>query len=159
MASRPEKQRPLPARTRMHFMARHASSGIRFTRPSSAATPNLGLTSYSKEPQKVTPWKNYLAETKPPNGFFARPPVTPWRGRSEPFFCIIRRARSPETPRPILPSLAPSDSCPFRRVFPPDGTGHPHSALIQDSLALHRKAVRRMLAAGRQTQKREIKRT
>ncbi len=30
-----------------------------------------------EEPQKVTPWKNDLAETKPLIGFFARPPVTP----------------------------------------------------------------------------------
>ena len=30
-----------------------------------------------EEAQKVTPWKNHLVETKPPTGFFARPPVSP----------------------------------------------------------------------------------
>jgi hypothetical protein len=32
---------------------------------------------HAKVPQKVTPWKNHLAETKPPIGIFARPPVSP----------------------------------------------------------------------------------
>ncbi len=104
-------------------MPRLGSSGIRFTRPRSAAAPNSGLVANAKEAQKMTPWKNYLAETKPPTGFFARQAVTPCRGQSEPSFCVTRRARangpakacharSPEKPQMIQHSLAPSDSFP-----------------------------------------------
>ena len=41
------------------------------------ATHISGSFAHPKQAQKVTPWKNYLAETKPPAGFCARPPVTP----------------------------------------------------------------------------------
>ncbi len=58
-------------------MPSHACRGIRFPRPRSDATPNSGLAAHSKEAQKMTPCKNYLAETKPPTGFFARHGVTP----------------------------------------------------------------------------------
>jgi hypothetical protein len=33
-------------------------------------------------PQKVTPWKNDLVETKPHIGIIARPPVTPCNGEN-----------------------------------------------------------------------------
>ncbi len=91
-------------------MPSHASSGIRFTRPRSRATLNSGSVVHVEEAQKVTPWKNYLVETKPPIGFFARPPVTPCRGQSEPSFCFTPRARSAGLSRP-------------------DATGHFHFAL------------------------------
>ena len=130
MASRPGKPRPFTARRRKHRMPRFTSSEIRFTRPEISAAPNSGLVSYSKVPKKVTPWKNHLAETKPLIGIYARQPVSPCRAQSEPSFCLAprapasgaansRRAQSPETPQRILPALAPSDSSPFPRAFPP----------------------------------------
>jgi hypothetical protein len=84
----------------------------------------------AKEPQKVTPWKNYLAESKSLIGNIARHSVTPCGSRSEPSFCFICRAltnvsamacraRSPQPRRLILRSLSSPDSCPFRRAFPP----------------------------------------
>jgi hypothetical protein len=88
------KKRPLPARRRKRRMPILAWRGNRPARRRREAIPNSGLVAQPKEAQKVTPWKNHLAETKPPNGFFARPPVTPWRGRSEPSFCFTRRARA-----------------------------------------------------------------
>ncbi len=84
----------LSAGGREHHMPSHAASEIRLTRTRIAAAPISDLVSYSKEAQKVTPWKNYLAETKPLIGIFARPPVTPWRSQSEPSFCFTRRARA-----------------------------------------------------------------
>ena len=143
MSSRAEKQRPLPARRRKHHMPRLASSGIRFARPNSAVTLNSAAAAHSKEAQKVTPWKNHLTETKPLIGIYARPPVSPCRSQSEPSFCLTRRARasctvkacharSPETPQRIPHSQAPSDSCPFRRAFPPTEPG---------ILTLHKPAI------------------
>jgi hypothetical protein len=49
----------------------------------------------AKVPQKVTPWKNDLAETKPHIGIIARHGVTPWRSQSEPYFCLTHRAFPP----------------------------------------------------------------
>ncbi len=63
---------------------------------------------HSKEAQKMTPWKNYPVETKPPIGFFARPPVTPCQATLEPFarhMFAITRTRSLSTP-PLLPHSA-----------------------------------------------------
>ncbi len=114
-----------------------ASSGIRSTRPRSAATPNSGVVARSKEAQKVTPWKNYLVETKPPIGFFARPPVSPCRSQSETLFLL----HLPHQPRrPSLENLSrmasrstSNRSChrwlrPIRAhsagLSRPDGTGH-----------------------------------
>ena len=54
---------------------------------------------HSKVPQKVTPWKNHVVETKPLIGNYARQPVTPCRSQFEPSFCFTRRAQFPETPR------------------------------------------------------------
>ena len=49
------------------------------------AAPDVSRTEvHVEEAQKVTPWKNYLAETKPPTGFFARQPVTPCHGENFP---------------------------------------------------------------------------
>ena len=58
-------------------MSSLASRETRFARPRREATPNSGPVAHSKEAQKVTPCKNYPAETKPPAGFFARPRVSP----------------------------------------------------------------------------------
>ena len=51
-----------------------------FARPSRVATPNSRAGAHAKEAQKVTPWKNYLAETTRLIGFFARPRVSPCHG-------------------------------------------------------------------------------
>jgi hypothetical protein len=93
-----------------------ASRGIRFACPSSAATPNSAAVAHPKDAQKVTPWKNDLAETKPHIGIIARHGVSPWRGQSGPCFCLTRRAR------PSGPSKARSA-----------GTGHSHLALTEGS--------------------------
>ncbi len=77
MPSRAEKQWPLPARRRKHHVPRLAWRGNRLARRRSVVTPNSGPVAHSKEAQKMTPCKNYLAETKPAAGFFARPRVTP----------------------------------------------------------------------------------
>ena len=61
-------------------MPRFASSAIRFARSNSSVTLNSAAAVPAKEAQKVTPCKNYLAETKPPTGFFARPRVSPCHG-------------------------------------------------------------------------------
>ena len=71
---------------------------------------------HSKVPQKVTPWKNHLVETKSLIGIYARQPVTPCRGQFEPSFCPTLPARFPAVPKPALHSLALSDSCPFHRA-------------------------------------------
>ncbi len=54
---------------------------------------------HSKVPQKVTPWKNYVAETKSLTENFARQPVSPCRSQSEPSFFLARRAQSPKPTR------------------------------------------------------------
>ncbi len=58
--------------------------GNRLGRRRREATPNSGAAAHAKEPQKVTPWKNYLAETKAPTRFFARPGVSPCHGENFP---------------------------------------------------------------------------
>ncbi len=58
-------------------MPRLAWRGNRLARRRREAIPISAAVAHPKEPQKVTPWKNYLVETKSPTGLFARPPVTP----------------------------------------------------------------------------------
>ncbi len=75
---------PLPAQRRKRHMPRLAWRGMRFARPRRAVTPISGLVVHVKEAQKVTPCNNYLAETKPPTGFFARQGVSPSHATLEP---------------------------------------------------------------------------
>jgi hypothetical protein len=66
----------------------------------------------AKVPQKVTPWKNYLAEKTPLIGIIARHGVSPCGSQFQPSFCLTLRARSART----------------RRLYFAQ-TGHSHSAL------------------------------
>jgi hypothetical protein len=104
---------------------------------------------HPKVPQKVTPWKNDLIETKRPTGFFARPPVTPCGSQFEaPFLphssphpdrffpeklprmvsrSVSNRFRYRWTVRFVpTPSLLPS---PCHRASHFSQIGHPHPAL------------------------------
>ena len=104
--------------------------GIQLARPRSAVTPNSGAVARSKEAQKVTPCKNYLAETKPPTDFFARQGVSPSGSQSETLF-LFRSLHQPgrlpfENPPRTASRSAFSRSChrwtvrfvPIPSVFP-----------------------------------------
>ena len=65
-------------------MSSLAWRGTKFARPSRVATPNSRAGAHAKEPQKVTPCKNYLAETRPFTGIFARPGVSPCEAIPDP---------------------------------------------------------------------------
>ena len=77
MSSRAENGVPLFAQRRKHHMPSLASREKRPARPRRTITPNAVAEVHVEVAQKVTPWKNHLAETTPPIGNFARPPVTP----------------------------------------------------------------------------------
>ncbi len=110
-------------------MASLASRENRLARLRSVPTPNSGLGTLPKEAQKVSPWKNYLAETKPPTGFFARPGVSPCGSHSDTPF-LPRSSHQPGRLQPrqstlldpvkkFLPLLlAQFDSLQFHRPSP-----------------------------------------
>ncbi len=82
------KKRPLPAQRRKRHMSSLAWRRMQFACPMRPVTLNSGAAARPKEAQKVSPCKNYLAETKPPTGFFARPGVSPSGRQSETLFLL-----------------------------------------------------------------------
>jgi hypothetical protein len=94
MPSRGKSSGRFPAQRRKHHMAMLAGRENRLARRRRELTPKSSAEAHSKVAQKVTPWKNYLAETKRPNENFARHGVTPCGSQFEAHFLL----RSPQSP-------------------------------------------------------------
>jgi hypothetical protein len=92
-------------------MPRPAWRENRLARQRRELAPNSGLVTHSKDAQKVTPWKNYLAETKPFIGIIARHGVSPCQGTLEHAVQPSNHTSSPANGKPHRNLKSATDLC------------------------------------------------